>query len=115
MWYRPLTYCTPPSFSQRPLVHLRLVNIGIEKLLAQIPSMDSAQLKALLDASFEYIDIPELRAVPLEVLKYLKTIPSEFLKRLVSNPELMSFLPINVQHQVRGRRQSMLLWWVTSN
>ena len=81
------------------------MNIGIEKLLEQIPSMDNAQLKALLDASFEYIDTPELRAVPLEVLKHLKTIPSEFLKRLVSNPELMSFLPINVQHQVRAKRR----------
>ncbi len=38
-----------------------------EALLARVPSLPPAALLALLEASFPFVGIPELRAVPLAV------------------------------------------------
>lgn len=55
----------------------------------------------LLEASFPYIKLPELRAIPLEVLGKLNPVPAAILKQISDDAELFDTLPTSVQHQAR--------------
>lgn len=55
-----------------------------------------------LEASFPFIGIPELKAVPVRVLSYLRPVPRQFLLELSQDQDLLSELPISVQRQARG-------------
>ncbi len=59
-------------------------------------------------ASFPYIGIADLRAVPLAVLDRLQPVPATFLKQLAGDKELFVELPAGVQRQVGW--QQRLLW-----
>ena len=54
----------------------------------------------LLEVSFPYIKLPELRAIPLEVLGKLNPVPAAILKQISDDAELFDTLPSSVQHQV---------------
>lgn len=60
-------------------------------------TMATAQV---LEASFSYIKLPELRAVPLAILNRLNPVPAAILKQLSDDPELFDTLPAGVQPQV---------------
>lgn len=51
-------------------------------------------------ASFPYIGIGDLRAVPLAVLDRLQPVPATFLKQLATDKDLFWDLPLGVQRQV---------------
>lgn len=69
-------------------------------LLARVPRLPPEALLALLEASFAFVGIPELRAVPLAVLDSLQPVPATFLKQLSTDQELFHELPRGVQRQV---------------
>ncbi len=69
-------------------------------LLARVPRLPPEALLALLEASFAFVGIPELRAVPLAVLDSLHPVPATFLKQLSTDQELFHELPRGVQRQV---------------
>lgn len=69
--------------------------------------MTTAALQ-VLEASFSYIKLPELRAVPLAVLNRLNPIPAAILKQLSDDPELFDTLPAGVQPQVLPRARRSL-------
>ena len=62
--------------------------------------MQKEQLLLLLEASFPFIGINELKDVPVAVLEMLKPVPPSFLKQLASQPDLFKTLPMGVQRQV---------------
>jgi hypothetical protein len=55
----------------------------------------------LLEVSFQYIKLPELRAIPLAVLGELNPVPAARLKQISEDAELFESLPSSVQHQVQ--------------
>lgn len=59
-----------------------------------------ATFDACPQASFPYVAIADLRAVPLAVLDRLQPVPATFLKQLATDRELFWDLPPGVQRQV---------------
>ena len=63
-----------------------------------------AQLENLLSASFPYMSIPELKAIPMRVitkLKEIRDLPQNFLDQLIQRPSLLNDLPLQIKQQVR--------------
>ena len=54
----------------------------------------------LLERSFAYIGVPELRDIPLTIITQLQPVPPEFLSQLAKDKDLFSDLPASVQNQV---------------
>jgi negative elongation factor B len=79
--------------------HKYIVQQSIEVLLSRIPTLPGERLLSLLEETFPYITIPDLRAVPLAVLDRLRPVPSTFLKQLAADREIFWELPIGVQRQ----------------
>ncbi|KAK9806710.1 hypothetical protein WJX72_000208 [[Myrmecia] bisecta] len=84
----------------RATSHLAVVGGARDTLLDRIQRLDPEMLLHLLDASFAYIGLPELRAIPLAVLDKLQPVPATFLKQLTTDKELFRDLPRGVQRQV---------------
>lgn len=72
-------------------------------LLGKVASLSPAQLLELLEMSFPFISIPELRAVPLAVLGRLQPVPAAYLRQLATDKDVFPELPEGVQRQVRAR------------
>lgn len=51
-----------------------------EELMKRIPTMSPQRLQLLLDSSFTYISIPELKEVPLAVMEHMTSVPKPFLE-----------------------------------
>ena len=79
--------------------HRYIVQQATEALLSSIPSLPGERLLSLLEETFPYIIIPDLRAIPLAVLDKLRPVPSTFLKQLAADREIFWELPIGVQRQ----------------
>lgn len=79
--------------------HRYIVQQSIGVLLSRIPSLPGERLLSLLEETFPYITIPDLRAIPLAVLDRLRPVPSTFLKQLAADREIFWELPIGVQRQ----------------
>jgi negative elongation factor B len=79
--------------------HRYIVQQSIQVLLSRIPSLPGERLLSLLEETFPYITIPDLRAIPLAVLDRLRPVPSTFLKQLAADREIFWELPIGVQRQ----------------
>lgn len=79
--------------------HRYVVQQSIDVLLSRIPSLPGERLLSLLEETFPYITIPDLRAIPLAVLDRLRPVPSTFLKQLAADREIFWELPIGVQRQ----------------
>ena len=71
-----------------------------KRLLEAIPRMSPEKLTQLLELSFAYVGLPQLRDVPLAVLGRLQPVPAAFLKQLATDQELFQDLPLNVQQEV---------------
>ncbi len=72
------------------------------RLLEAIPKMSPEKLTQLLELSFAYVGLPQLRDIPLAVLGQLQPVPAAFLKQLATDQELFQDLPLNVQQEVRN-------------
>lgn len=69
------------------------------ELLKQLDSLPPESLLGLLEISFPFVGLEELRAVPLAILDKLQPVPATFLKQLVGDPDLFRELPLSVQRQ----------------
>jgi hypothetical protein len=59
----------------------------------------SVSLVKLLEQSFSYLSVPELRPVPVKVMKAMDSIPRTYLEQLITNPLYREF-PIEVNHRL---------------
>lgn len=80
--------------------HKYVVKKATQALLERIPKMSSDKLLSLLEESFRFIGIMELRSIPLAVLDRLDPIPVNYVKRLAMDNEVFWDLPTRVQRQV---------------
>jgi len=80
--------------------HEYVVKMALNALLEKIPKLSSDKLVSLLEETFPFIGITELRAVPLAVLDRLYPIPVNFVKQLARDNEVFWDLPARVQRQV---------------
>jgi negative elongation factor B len=94
----------------RAEVYRSVLNDATESLLARVKSgaMKQGALLSLLDASFRYVAIEELRAIPLAVLERLNPVPSSYLKNISADIELFRRLPVEVQRQCWELRPTLL-------
>jgi len=83
---------------------------SVETLLRKVASatMTQGALLSLLDASFRYVTIEELRAVPLAALTRLNPVPSSYLKNISRDPELFRRLPVETQRQCWSLKPTLL-------
>lgn len=85
---------------ERSESHKYVVTEASKALLAKIPSLSSDKLLSLLEETFPFIGVTELRAIPLSVLDRLYPIPVNFVKQLAMDNEVFWDLPPRVQKQV---------------
>ena len=83
----------------RAEVYRSVLDDALAELRERIRTMPQGALLSLLDASFRYVTIEELRAVPLAVLERLKPVPSSYLKQISRDVDLFRQLPVEVQRQ----------------
>jgi len=90
--------------------HRAVLSAASARLLSRIEAGDASPpaLAALLAASFPYIGLPALRAIPLAVLDRLRPVPPAFLQQLAADRDLFADLPPGVQRQVWELDRSLL-------
>lgn len=86
----------------RAEVYKHVLDAAKGRLLEAIPRMSPEKLTQLLELSFAYVGLPQLRDIPLAVLGQLQPVPAAFLKQLATDQELFQDLPLNVQQEVRN-------------
>ena len=91
---------TTTNDGQRPSASV----ICIVERVTTATATATAAAAQVLEASFSYIKLPELRAVPLAILNRLNPVPAAILKQLSDDPELFDTLPAGVQPQVCSRQ-----------
>jgi len=79
--------------------HFTVMKRARDELLSRIPTLSPEKLLRLLEATFSFIGISELRAVPIAVLDRLRPVPATFLKQLAVDREVFWELPPSVQRQ----------------
>jgi hypothetical protein len=92
----------------RAEVYRHTLDDALKELRDRIEAMPQGTLLSLLDASFPYIGIEELKAIPLAALEHLKPVPSSYLKQISRNVELFRQLPVEVQRQCWELRAELL-------
>ena len=92
----------------RAEVYRHTLDDALKELRDRIESMPQGTLLSLLDASFPYIGIEELKGIPLTALEHLKPVPSSYLKQISRNVELFRQLPVEVQRQCWELRGELL-------
>jgi hypothetical protein len=80
--------------------HKGVLNQLKDRLLARIDSTPQDKKLALLEKCFPYVTVPELRAVPIEILSKLPRVPMAYFPEIAKDPKLMSELPLSVRRQV---------------
>ena len=80
--------------------HKGVMNHLKDRLLARIDTMPQEMKLALLEKCFPYVTIPELRAVPVEILSKLPRVPVAYFAEIAKDAKLMSELPLAVRRQV---------------
>lgn len=80
--------------------HEYVVRMALDSILKKIPNLSSDKLVGLLEETFPFISIHQLRAVPLAVLDRLYPIPVNFVKQLAMDNDVFWDLPSRVQRQV---------------
>jgi negative elongation factor B len=96
---RPLLGALDALGLSRAEAHRLVVQRAAEELLARVAALPPDRLLRLLEATFPFIGISDLRAVPLAVLDRLNPVPASFLKQLAVDRELFWELPAGVQRQ----------------
>ena len=72
---------------------------AVDELVKRTPTLAQGSLWSLLDASFPYIGIEELKIVPLTVFKHMSPVPSSYLKQVSREMSIFRQLPTGVQRQ----------------
>lgn len=80
--------------------HRAVLEAAKRKLSDLMKKLGPDALQLLLQYSFPYIGVPELRDIPLAVLGQLQPVPPDFLRQLSTDKELFADLPTSVQIQV---------------
>jgi len=80
--------------------HKGVMNHLKDRLLARIDTMPQDKRLALLEKCFPYVTIPELRAVPIEILSKLPRVPVAYFAEIAKDAKLMAELPLAVRRQV---------------
>eukprot|EP00195_Chlamydomonas_chlamydogama_P014869 CAMPEP_0202909070 /NCGR_PEP_ID=MMETSP1392-20130828/48159_1 /ASSEMBLY_ACC=CAM_ASM_000868 /TAXON_ID=225041 /ORGANISM="Chlamydomonas chlamydogama, Strain SAG 11-48b" /LENGTH=701 /DNA_ID=CAMNT_0049598681 /DNA_START=412 /DNA_END=2517 /DNA_ORIENTATION=- len=80
--------------------HRGVLNAAKQCLLARITDLDKIKLERLLNVSFAFLGIQELREVPMAVMDKLEKVPPVFLKQLTVDQQIFKDLPAKVQRQV---------------
>ncbi|CAL5228021.1 g11083 [Coccomyxa viridis] len=93
---------------KRAEVYKHVLEAAKARLLEAIPKMSPEKLTQLLELSFAYVGLPQLRDIPLAVLGQLQPVPAAFLKQLATDQELFQDLPLNVQQEVWEVDRKML-------
>eukprot|EP00041_Stephanoeca_diplocostata_P028291 m.797723 g.797723 ORF g.797723 m.797723 type:complete len:647 (+) comp23347_c1_seq26:239-2179(+) len=84
----------------RPELYFGLLKALRERLSQRLKGLDVNQIDGLLQATFPYIGLPELKPIALEVLRLHPNIPCEFCNTLNSNKNLLNECAISVKRQV---------------
>lgn len=105
---RPLIGFLDQLGVRRKESHEYVLNRALESLLKKIPALPSEKLVGLLEETFPFIGIHQLRAVPLAVLDRLHPIPLTFIKQLAMDNEVFWDLPSQVQRQVWALDKNLL-------
>jgi hypothetical protein len=92
----------------RAEVHRYLLHRAMKELLDRIPMMSTEQLEALLEASFPYLGIKELRSIPIRVMERIQLVPPNYLKLLAEDKAIFQHLPPKVQQEVWEFDQNLL-------
>lgn len=92
----------------RAEVHRYLLHRAMKELLDRIPMMSTEQLEALLEASFPYLGIEELRSIPIRVMERIQLVPPNYLKLLAEDKAIFQHLPPKVQQEVWEFDQNLL-------
>ena len=105
---RPLLGLLDHLGVSRAEAHREVMKRAIDALLKRIPSLPQDTLLRLLEETFFYVGIAELRAVPLAVLQRLHPVPKNFLQQLASDRDLFWELPTQVQRQIWEQNRKLL-------
>lgn len=89
----------------RTEIHLNIVNMLKDKLTSKIPTLDTPQLLTLLESSYRYIKIEEVRSIPMAALEQLcrkNHVPDivSYLKALSVDVHLYNQCSIDVKRQI---------------
>lgn len=81
--------CEPKVFAfsdlcgiNRPTLYHKILLKMQEKLLDALSTASNEELEKLLEDSFKYIEIDELKSIPLNILAKIERIPDKFLQKL---------------------------------
>ncbi|RHY28464.1 hypothetical protein DYB32_005955 [Aphanomyces invadans] len=89
---------------RRSETHSKLLDTMVATLLKRIHSkqMTETQLQKLLELTFPYLEMRELRAIPIAVLSTQTSTPASFLHELCDhdNRSLLEHLPVHVKRRI---------------
>jgi hypothetical protein len=88
--------------------HQYVLHRAMKELLDRIPGMATEQLEGLLEASFPYLGIEELRSIPIRVMERIQLVPPNYLKLLAEDKAVFQHLPPKVQQEVWEFDQNLL-------
>jgi hypothetical protein len=83
----------------RAQAYEEMLSRALAEVTRRVPTLPQGTLLSLLDASFPYIGIEELKVVPLTVFAHMIPVPSSYLKQLSRDAGLFRQLPTEVQRQ----------------
>lgn len=78
----------------RPSLYHNIVLKMQENLLQSIPNQNSTNLEKLLELTFPYLNIEELKIIPLTILQKIEKIPEKYLAKLAISPNTFSVFKI---------------------
>ena len=84
---------------KRGEAYREMLERAVAELTRRAPTLPQGTLLSLLDASFPYIGIEELKAVPLTVFAHMTPVPSSYLKQVSRDMGMFRQLPVEVQRQ----------------
>ena len=84
----------------RPRVYKNILDDASEELLSRIKIAPQGNLLSLLQASFPFIGIEELKRIPLTILERLSPVPANYLKLISRDLSIFRQCSLKVQRQV---------------
>jgi len=89
------------NFHQSLLEELR------DKLLKKIKDCDKEKLKSLLEHTFKYVHVDQLRPVIMAIMKEMPAIDQQYLDQLADSSRLYADCPVEVKRQIWIRRHPL--------
>ena len=84
----------------RPQAYKSMLDEALNELSMRIKSAPQGNLLSLLQASFPFIAIEELKRIPLEILERLSPVPTNYLKLISRDVKIFRQCSPKVQRQV---------------